>query len=301
LTVRELSQSFFQLPESWERFWFGLAPSRAVSTFRVALCTVAAFHFLLFLTWVPAWLSGDGWFDVATGRYVIGDGVPDTGSFYRWSPLFNATHPGAAYAVCGIGLAASVAAMLGVGSRWGPLVAWLCMLTIHHRAPWLSMPGEILLTAGLFYLLIDPGRTAWTLRPGFDDAAERVSANLALRCSQIHLLIWLVFSVISMLQYAVWWNGSAVSLLSEQIDGWLGEIPSSSHFGQYCTLAILALQIAAAFFLTRRDFRVIGLVCLAGFAALVAVLAGDGLYGLVLLAMGTAFFPVDRSPTPEGA
>jgi hypothetical protein len=295
LIAKELSQSFYHLPEAWDRFWFRAAPTRRASVFRFAVGTVAAIHFLSFFAWVPQWLCGDGWFDLETGRYLIGVGLPDTGSQYRWSPLFVATQPWAGYVVCGTGLLASIAMVLGMGTRVAPLVAWLCMLTIHHRAPWLSMPGEILLTAGLFYLLIDTGRTTWTVRPGFDDSTERISANLAVRCGQIHLLIWLIFSAISMFQYNVWWNGSAVSVLSQQVNGWLGEIASSSYFGQFCTMAIPCLQLAGAFFLARRSTLALGLLCLSTFAASVALLAGDWLYSLALIAMGTVFISAPSS------
>jgi hypothetical protein len=289
LIAKELSQSFFELPRAWDRFWFRAVPTRRASVFRVAVGAAATIHFLSFFAWVPQWLSGDGWFDLETGRYLIGVGLADTGSQYRWSPLFVATQPAAGYVVCILGLLASIAAVLGLGARIAPLVAWLCMLTIHHRAPWLSMPGEILLTAGLFYLLIDTGRSSWTVRPGFDDSTERISANLAVRCGQIHLLIWLVFSAISMFQYNVWWNGSAVSVLSEQINGLLGKISSDSSFGQFCTIVIPGMQLAGAFFLARPGAIALGLVCLATFATAVALLAGDWLYSLTLIAMGTVF------------
>ncbi len=299
MTARELSQACYQFPEAWDRFWFGIATSRAVSRYRVAIGLVAALHFGLFFTWVPDWLSGDGWFDLETGRYLIGEGLPDTGSFYRWSPLFLATSPAAAYAVCATGLLASLGLVLGLGARVAPWIAWMCMLTIHHRAPWLSLPGEILMTAGLFYLLIDPGRTVWTFLPGFDDSAERRTANLMLRCGQVHLLIWLVFSVMSMSQYSVWWNGRAVSLLSEQMSSWIGVISSTSYLGQLLTLAIPALQIAAVLFLTRSETRVIGLACLALFAGSVAVFGGDPFYGMALMAMGTVFLPETTTKTHE--
>lgn len=299
MILSELSKSFFQVPMAWDRFWFSPASTRGAALFRFALAAVAVVHFAVFASWVPQWLSGDGWFDLESARYIIGEGLPDTGSQYRWSILFRATQPWVGFAVCSVGMLASVAALLGLGNRIPLMVAWICMLTIHHRAPWLSMPGEILLTAGLFYAMIDPGRTAWTLRPGFDDGTERISANLLLRCGQIHLLLWLVFSVASMLQYSIWWNGNAVPLLSRQTASLVGALPDSSYLGQAWTLAILALQIGAAFLLTQRSTVAVGMLCLAGFALLVAAVAGDWLYGLTLLAMGTCFVPIPRSSTPS--
>jgi hypothetical protein len=185
----------------------------------------------------------------------------------------------------------SIAACLGVGTRLALLIAWICLLMIHHRAPWLTMPGEFLLIAGLFYCIIDPGRVAWTLQPGWDDRVERTGANLALRCCQVHLIIWLLFSVTSMLQYSVWWNGSAVPLLSRQISSIFGPLADSSYFGQACTLALLGLQFGAAFFLVHPRIVALGLICLALFAGAVALLAGDWLYASVLIAMGMSFLP----------
>jgi len=239
--IRELLASILSLPAAWDRFWFTPRGTGSIARVRIAIGVLAAIQFLSFLTWVPQWLSGDGWYNLETGLYMIGDGIPDMGSQYRWSFLYRAVQPGAAMTVCILGLLASIATTCGMGSRWAPLLAWGCMLTIHQRAPWLSLPGEFLIAAGLLYCGIDTGRTAWSIKPGWEDGACRVSANVALRCIQVHFLMWLLFSITSMLQYAVWWNGTAVPLLTEQIANWFGPLDRTGGFGQFLTHAMVGL------------------------------------------------------------
>jgi hypothetical protein len=222
---------------------------------------------------------------------LIGDGLPDTGSQYRWSPLFRATQPMAALAVCIVGFVASIATCLGIGARFAPFVAWLSLMTIHQRAPWLSMPGELLIAAGLFYLIIDTGRTVWSAVPARDDGVSRVTANLALRSVQVHFLLWLMFSMASMLQYNAWWNGTAVSLMSEQIQGLSGPIPRTSPWGQMLTHGMMFLQGVALLTLPRPTTVGIGVIAAILFALCVAIFAGDWMYALAILAMVVSFVP----------
>jgi hypothetical protein len=295
--VRDLVLSARKFPLAWDHFWFSPLSTRVVARVRIAIGVAAAFHFFMFLFWVPQWLSGDGWFNLETGRYLIGEGIPGTGSQYRWSLLFRATHPGAALAVCVVGLLTSIATATGIGSRIAPLMAWVCLITIHHRAPWLSMPGELLLAAGLLYLVIDTGRTAWSILPKRDDVAQRVSANLAWRCIQIHFLLWMMFSITSMLQYGIWWNGTAVAVLSEQFNGWMGVIPTASRWGQAIAHAMIIFQVVALLTLGRASTVSVGLVATWMFAVCVAIFAGDWLYALTILAMSVSFVPFPSNCT----
>ncbi|MFN7629074.1 MAG: hypothetical protein ACK5PZ_19785, partial [Pirellula sp.] len=238
----------------------------------------------------------DGWFDLETGRYFIGDGLSETGSVYRWSLLFPFPSPWFAFFVVVVGGLASIATMLGIGGRLSPLLAWACLLTIHHRAPWLTTPAEMLLAAGLIYLVIDPGRLAWDWRPKRHDQQHRVSANLAVRCIQVHSLVWLCFSIASMLQQQVWWNGSAVAMMSRQRGGfwgggYWGVIEGSSWFGQGATVAFLALQFVGLIALPKTSTAAIGYLAMVVLSGLIVVFDGDWMYALAILAMTSAWLP----------
>ena len=292
--LAEWLRPVLSLPASWDQFWFRAERPQRLGNTRMAIGAVALIQFLVYCVWVPDWLSGHGWFDTETGRFFIGEGLPDTGSEFRWSLLFRWPSPMVARSICILGAIASAATMAGIGSRLAPLLAWGCMMTIHHRAPWLTLPAEFLLSAGLLYLVIDTGRIGWSWRPArFDsEGLPRTSVRLATRCIQVHFLIWLACCFASMLQQDVWWNGSAISILSGQGHGLLGPIDRESWLGQAMTLAMLLLPAAAIACWSRIATYPFGFLAILAFASAVVLFAGDGLYALAMLAMSVSLLPL---------
>lgn len=286
------AQGLKQLPGTWNEFWFSPVSVASMSWVRQLFALSIAFQFVSYFFWVPQWLSGDGWLGSQAGRYLIGQGMPDTGSQYRWSILYFLTSPLAGQAVCVIGFLASVLMFLGLGHRIAPILAWACMMMVHHRAPWLTMPSEILMSAGLFYLAIEPGGSLLP-KPSLKGSADRYSvlANIALRCLQIHWILWVGLSLASMLQQPVWWTGEAIGLLSEQGSGWLGKITRDAGLGQCISLVFLMLHALSLVCLCNRRLRSLGVVftILLGMGCI--FLTGDLLLGLIAGAYAMAFVP----------
>jgi hypothetical protein len=281
-----------QLPETWNEFWFSPVTLGTMDRVRQLFGLTIAFQFVSYLFWVPQWLSGDGWLGSQAGRYLIGQGMPDTGSQYRWSILYWLTSPLAGQAVCVIGFLASVLMFLGIGHRSAPILAWACMMMVHHRAPWLTMPSELLMSAALFYLAIEPGASL-LLKRSHKESADRCSvlANIALRCLQIHWVLWVGLSLASMLQQPVWWNGEALGLLSEQGSGWFGKVSRSSELGQCIGLAFLMLHPLSLLCLCNRRFRSLGVLFTILLGMGYILLTGDLLLGLIAGAYALAFVP----------
>jgi hypothetical protein len=281
-----------QLPETWNEFWFSPVTLGTMARVRQLFALAIAFQFVSYLFWVPQWLSGDGWLSSQAGRYLIGQGMPDTGSQYRWSILYWLTSPLAGQAVCVIGFLASVLMFLGIGHRGAPILAWVCMMMVHHRAPWLTMPSEVLTSAGLFYLAIEPGASL-LLKRSHKESADRYSvlANIALRCLQIHWVLWVGLSLASMLQQPVWWNGEAIGLLSEQGSGWFGKVSRSAELGQCIGLAFLMLHALSLVCLCNRRFRSLGVIFTILLGMGYILLTGDLLLGLIAGAYALAFVP----------
>lgn len=286
------AQGLKQLPGTWNEFWFSPVSVASMSWVRQLFALSIAFQFVSYFFWVPQWLSGDGWLGSQAGRYLIGQGMPDTGSQYRWSILYFLTSPLAGQAVCVIGFLASVLMFLGLGHRIAPILAWACMMMVHHRAPWLTMPSEILMSAGLFYLAIEPGGSLLP-KPSLKGSVDRYSvlANIALRCLQIHWILWVGLSLASMLQQPVWWTGEAIGLLSEQGSGWLGKITRDAGLGQCISLVFLMLHALSLVCLCNRRLRSLGVVftILLGMGCI--FLTGDLLLGLIAGAYAMAFVP----------
>ncbi|MFZ4467647.1 MAG: hypothetical protein ACOYOZ_00240 [Pirellula sp.] len=281
-----------QLPETWNEFWFSPVTLGTMDRVRQLFALAIAFQFVFYLFWVPQWLSGDGWLGSQAGRYLIGQGMPDTGSQYRWSILYLLTSPLAGQAVCVIGFLASVLMFLGIGHRGAPILAWVCMMMVHHRAPWLTMPSEVLMSAGLFYLAMEPGASLLQKR-SHKESADRYSvlANIGLRCLQIHWLLWVGLSLASMLQQPVWWNGEAIGLLSEQGSGWFGKVSRSAELGQCIGLAFLMLHALSLVCLCNRRLRSLGVIFTILLGMGYILLTGDLLLGLIAGAYALAFVP----------
>lgn len=285
-------QSLKHLPETWNDFWFAPVALAAINRVRQLFAIAIALQFVAYLFWVPQWLSGDGWLGSQAGLYLIGQGMPDTGSQYRWSILYWLTSPLAGQVVCLMGFLASVLMFLGIGHRLAPVLSWGCMMMVHHRAPWLTMPSEILMSAGLLYLSIEPGQSTWIRKPA-DESADRprVLANIALRCLQIHWILWVGLSFASMLQQPVWWNGEAIGVLSQQGAGWLGKISREDTIGQLIGLVLLLLHAATLACLCNRKLQSLGIVFTILLGLSYILLTGDLLLGLIAGAYALAFVP----------
>ena len=201
-----MAESLGNLPRLWDRFWFSAIDPRAVGRVKQSFAVLAGLMFFSGLFWAPSWLAADGWFGLQAGRYFIGQGMPDTGSQYRWSVLYWLTTSGVAQALCVGGILSCLAMFLGVGGRFAPLLAWAGLIMLHHRAPWFTLSAEFLACAGLFYLIITPagpgsiGTLYWLEKPRAHPSwRASVLGNLSLRCLQIHWLLWIGMSLASML------------------------------------------------------------------------------------------------------
>ena len=277
----------------WNGVWFTPKSPELLSKVRLACGLVATVHFVILLINGFEWFGPQGWFNTDAGRYLIGDGVEGTGSFYRWSILYR--FPQAIPFVAGVGLLASTATMVGIGARISPFLAWFCLSTFHHRSPLLTMVYEPLLVSILAYLIIDPGRLVWTIRPGFSSGRARISVNFATQLIYCHLWIWIAFSLFSMLANPIWWNGEAGWLLIQQERGWGNLSTDWQWLGQLLTHCIIATQASVLFCMMQPTCNWLGRWMLYLFALSVLLLLGDWMYASVLLVASLAVWPVHLS------
>jgi hypothetical protein len=282
----------FDAPRAWTQFWFYPIAKSSTNPVRQSIGLLAALLFLSSMFWVPDWLSADGWLGLDAGRYFIGDGMPGTGSDYRWSLLYRWSTTWVARGICIVGLLSSVLIFVGVAGRWTTLGAWGCLMMIHHRAPWLTLPSEVLTSAALLYLAIEPG-TAMRIKQleVAKEGSSSVLANLALRCLQVHWILWSGFSLASMFQQTPWWDGTALSILSEQGLGWLGKIARGGYTGQTLGFLALLLQASSLLCLCNRSLRGLGILLTILLGIGHFVLAGDWIMGLAIFSYGLAFLP----------
>lgn len=275
----------------WNRFWFTARAPIQISIVRIAIGILTGIVFWQYLMSGSDWYGFSGWFDPEAGRYLIGDGVEGTGSLFRWSPLYRM--PSLSPWVAIFGLLASLAMMLGLGARLSPLMAWVALGMFHHRAPVLTLLFEPLLLAVLLYLIVEPGRLVWTIKPGISSGEDRVSANLSVQLIRCHLWIWIAFSLASMLALPEWWNGEAGWLLIEDRRGWLRLPEGWQSVGQFMTHWVVAVQTALLASMLGSSCLWMGRWLLYLFALSILLFLGDWMYASTLLAMSLAVWPID--------
>jgi hypothetical protein len=275
----------------WQQFWFSPRTPTWISALRVAIGLLTTLQFIHYYFIAMNWFGATGWFNPDVGRYLIGDGVDDTGSIYRWSLLF--AFPNWNSIVAGIGTLAGIAMMAGMGSRASPLLAWLALAMFHHRAPFLVSVHEPLLSAMLAYLVVDPGKLDWSIRPGFQSGPARLSSNIALQLIRCHFGIWVAFSLASMLASPLWWNGEAAWLLMQSGQGWLTLQDGWQFVGQAFTHVVIAAQVAILVTLLLGNLRWLGRWFLYVFLACILFLLGDWMYAAILMTAGLSVWPIE--------
>ncbi len=285
--------SWDETAKGWNTVWFTPRAPEALSETRIATGIIAAVHFIALLIHATEWIGPNGWLNVDAGRYLIGDAVEGTGSFYRWSILY--WFPDAVQIVATIGLFASITTIAGIGARLSPFLAWFCLSTFQHRAPMLTLIHEPLIVALLAYLTIDPGRLSWTVRPGLASGQARIGVNVVLQLIRCHLWIWIAFSLSSMLANAIWWNGEAGWFLIQQSRGWLRLEDDWQWLGQLLTHLVIVAQAAVLLGMIHSASNMLGKWCLYLFILMVLLLIGDWMYASVLFAASLAAWPVHLS------
>ncbi len=276
--------------ERWNRFWFASRRPEQIGTVRVVVGIVVAIQFAIYLAIAKDWFGDTGILESSVGKYLIGDGIDGTGSQYRWTPLFAFSEYATAIAL--MGMVASLLMSAGIGSRFSPAIAWIALVSIHHRAPMIISLYEPLLCAAVTYLIIDPGRLVWKIQPGLSSGESRWSANFSLRLIQIHFALWIAFGLCSMLAYPAWWNGEAGWGLITQKRGLLRLGAGSEWIGQWMTHTIVVLQLGLLFCMANFHWRWLGRWILIALIASMLMLSSDWMYAAVLLAVSVAIWPV---------
>lgn len=287
-----IMNSIWGMPSSWNAFWFSTLERTSMARVRKAFAICLVLWFSACFFWVPQWLSQDGWLGTEAGRYLIGVDRVGTGSEYRWSILYRGATQPVATALCGAGVVSCILMFLGITGRIGVFCVWGLMMMVHHRAPWLTTSAEVLASAALLYLAIDPGTPFFRRRSGVTGSKDHtVLANVALRCLQVHWIIWLAFSLASMLSHSQWWDGTAVAILTEQGSTGIGKLSRVGWATQIAGFFFLGLHALVILCLMRRELQGIGLLLIGLLGMTYVAFVGDWMFCGVAWCYAMAFVP----------
>lgn len=257
--------------------------------------------------------------------------------FYAWSIWYLVSDPGWMYFIHGCFLVVFFFLMIGFCTRFMAVLAWLAALCYIQRSPVSLFGMDTITNLVLIYLmigssgaalsvdrLIERYRISWrSLRArasgrkttaGSAAAADNldleaprplVSANLAIRCIQVHLCIIYFVSGISKLQGTTWWNFWAVwgtmanpefspvhiriykDILDYLVEHrWLWELAMSG-----AAIGTLVFEIGFAFLVWNRHLRWIMVLSAVAMHTAIAMFMGLTCFSLIMLCGLMSFVP----------
>ena len=99
-----------------------------------------------------------------------------------------------------IGAMASVCLTVGYQTRWAGWIAWVHLISMHTRNPWVLDGGDIYLRSAMFWLLFTPWGARWSIdgwrSPAAADPVERSVFSLASMCYAIQVSLVYVFAAL---------------------------------------------------------------------------------------------------------
>lgn len=249
---------------AWNRFLFTPADPTPLGAVRVASGALAFWSVFVYGLDLHAYLGPDGWMSPAAVRQVF-EGRPASWSFWPIVPD-GLLRP--AWVACLVVLALFT---VGLWSRVTAVLAWAIVVSTARRAPASLYGFDQILSTWLLYLAatgasgqaVSLDRYLARLRRNRAEVARRarsgqwtapsgvpeptVSANIALRLIQCHLVFIYGMAALAKFQGAGWWTGNAFwgTVAAGEFRlfdlTWLASYPALI---QFCTHAGLALELS---------------------------------------------------------
>ncbi|XZE19113.1 hypothetical protein SH449x_004423 [Pirellulaceae bacterium SH449] len=258
----------------WGEFWFAPLPTPQIRTTRFIVGLVSFFLFLSYALIGNKWFTDRGWFDSTAGLFLVGEGLPDMGAEFRITPFYQ--NPQWVFPVAIVGAIASIALAIGRLAPIAALVAFLSIMFFHNRAPLLVTYSEPLVSAFLFYSILVPS--------GLYKSNKAYFATVGMRLIQIHFVLWIGFSLFSMLSNEGWWTGESVRRLIEDRQGLLPSSWGMPVFAECMTVLIVISQILFLICVARPSWRQYGFWAMLVFVLAMLIVIADWMYALTVVA-----------------
>lgn len=194
--------AFEQFADSWNRFFFEPIPATQLAVFRILFGGLLTLNSLLmFRTW-RTFLAPGGIFP-----------PPSNGETSSRLNLFRWLPDTAAVVACVLVLhgLACVALTIGCCTRLSALVAFVTLVSIHHRNPTILHSGDGVLRIMTFLLIFSPSGSTLSVDSIISSAGEGVPlvSPWSLRLMQIQVAMIYLRSVYWKLRGPLWRNGTA--------------------------------------------------------------------------------------------
>jgi hypothetical protein len=301
---RDTSQAYLRrlvnvVIESWSNFWFQESTSTSLPIVRVCLGCIVSLLSIEGLLSLRFWIARDGVLPVGLTRSLIGVGR-DWDSLFRTSALYLLDWPIAIQVYFFILFVAGLLLAAGIGGRLLAAIVYVMFIGVCHRVPVISGPGDYLLSAMLLYLVVDTGKLNRVLRPGLGDRSPRLTTNIALRLMQVHLWMWMLFSVLSQLAAVIWWEGEAVWFLTASHRSFLETnfLAKNAILVNLLTHGLIVAQVVAVACLAKPLTRPIGWIAAVTAWFGIGLFSGDVSYAVIGAAASLCFLNEQPQPKP---
>lgn len=262
------------LESIWADYWFRPLSSNLV---RMTRSMVGAISLLLFLCYGmigTKWFTDQGWFDSSAGLFLVGNGVAETGAEFRLTPFYD--FPNLVLPVAIAGMVASILVLSGRFASIAALLAFVCLMCFHHRAPLLVTKSEPIVSAFLLYLAFIPS-SLYRSERGY-------LTTVGMRLIQIHFVIWIGFSLSTMLANEGWWTGESVRRLLEDRQGILPASWGTPLIAESLSSLVVLSQVIFLACVARPSWRQFGFWAMLVFGAAAIIVTADWMYAMTIFA-----------------
>ncbi len=219
---------------AWNDFWFTPANPTTLCLIRVFVGMIVCYVFLSYSVDLMGYVGPRAWIDAEVFDFlqhrIVNEVMPNDwtspphqlrGTYY-WSIYFNITDPFWIWTFHGCVLVVAFLFMIGLWTRTTSVLVWLASMNYTQRALTTTFGMDTMMNIMLIYLMIGPSGACLSLDRWLVCRRARlrgeepppvmpsVSANFAIRLTQIHFCFIYLSSGLSKLTGSTWWSGTAL-------------------------------------------------------------------------------------------
>lgn len=194
---------------AWNDFFFTKQPVTGIAVFRICFGLVLILNALFLLAGFSDWFGSHAIVQYSTALTFTG-----TGRINLFSIL--GASDSSAYLIYGTHLIAIVGLTLGLWTRSSAVVAFITLVSLHHRDPLILNSGDTAMRVVLFLLMFSRAGDAFSLdrwralKAGTTTGPPAFQMPWAQRLMQIQICIIYFSTACFKLQGEAWTNGTAV-------------------------------------------------------------------------------------------
>lgn len=248
--------SWADLKQLWSRCFHEPTSCVPLGCFRIVLGLLILAHLALLLPDLEVWFGQDAVLSRETAKTVSGGR-----GWSLFDVLPSASAAGVVFWGCALGSAGMV---VGLFSRASAVLAFVTLVSLHHRNPLILNSGDAFLRLCCFFIMFSPLGAACSLdrliaiARGKAGAAPPAAPPWAWRMIQFQLAFVYLHTFFWKVRGSDWLDGSALYYSSRLADFWRFPVPYVfEHLWtiKLLTWGTLAVELALGLFLWVREWR----------------------------------------------